>query len=291
MHIFSVSFGVLTSLSALFMDLYNDANLWCWISSYPSGCEGDECIRGRDNFPIFRWSFFFVPLWVCAIVITAIMISIYLSVRQRESEAIAASENDGGRRSSLVRLSMTKDRKSFAFGNSGLFCSPVFPGDRGIPTSDSTQQKEDEDRPKRKGRRPSKQTVNLPAREASLAAEQRPSIIIPQNLAEIFKSMKSVNRQYTEQSDAEFVLQMIESLPSAKQQAVQMNSFGSRAVYMQALYYTCAFYITYTFATVNRLVQQVTGKTYFPIVFLHAMLLPLQGFFNGKVSKAHFSEF
>jgi hypothetical protein len=88
--------------------------------------------------------------------------------------------------------------------------------------------------------------------------------------------------KHSDEADVEFVLKTIESLPSAREQAVEMNSFGSRAVYMQALYYTCAFYTTYTFATVNRLVQQATGKTYFPIIFLHAILIPLQGFFNGQ---------
>jgi hypothetical protein len=83
--------------------------------------------------------------------------------------------------------------------------------------------------------------------------------------------------------DARDVLKAIEAMPSVTVQNVAQNAFGSRAVFKQAMYYTCAFYVSYTFATVNRIVQQMSGESYFPLLFLHILLLPLQGFFNVLV--------
>lgn len=287
MHIFSVSFGLLTSLSALLMDLYNNADLWCWIAAYPSGCEGDECIRGRDDFETFRWAFFFVPLWVCAFFITIVMVSIYRTVRKREVLANADSEREGGgRRNSLIRPSLTKaaSRKTFLFGNPLLRFS-VFAGDH---SPDSTQKPEQAESPRQNRRRPTKPAERPSLHGASLTPAQRPSMVLPRKVADMFKSMTATGFQTNDESDADFVLKTIETLPSAKEQAAEVHTFGSRAVYMQALYYTCAFYITYTFATVNRLVQQFTGNTYFPIIFLHVCLIPLQGLFNRKFDALFF---
>lgn len=63
------SFG--TAVSSVSLSLINDANLWCWIAPLPADCKdswtyGDEgnCQRG-DNAWIYRWAFYFAPLWFC----------------------------------------------------------------------------------------------------------------------------------------------------------------------------------------------------------------------------------
>jgi hypothetical protein len=68
--VFVFNFGIAT-YSIAFTDLINAANLWCWIAPFPSDCLdswrfGDEgnCIRG-DNAWIYRWAFYFAPLWAC----------------------------------------------------------------------------------------------------------------------------------------------------------------------------------------------------------------------------------
>jgi hypothetical protein len=59
MHFLALSFGFGTATSGVFLNLYNDADLWCWIAPYPVGCDDsrnyDEttCIRG-DNASIYR---------------------------------------------------------------------------------------------------------------------------------------------------------------------------------------------------------------------------------------------
>jgi hypothetical protein len=116
---------------------------------------------------------------------------------------------------------------------------------------------------------------------------RRQSVVIPVQMVDLFsKSMAHMNfsDSMRAREDAEYVIQTIESLPSAREQVVEMNAFGSRAVFMQSFYYTLAFYVTFTFATANRIIQQLTGNTYFPVIFLHSLFIPLQGFFNRKLS-------
>ena len=69
MHAIAVTWGVGTALVAVFMDLINEANLWCWIAPYPDDCldsrrypDDANCQRG-DNAWIYRWAFFYAPLW------------------------------------------------------------------------------------------------------------------------------------------------------------------------------------------------------------------------------------
>ncbi|KAG7352305.1 hypothetical protein IV203_008353 [Nitzschia inconspicua] len=265
MHIFSISFGLLTSLSALFMRLYNNANLWCWISSYPSACVGDECVRGRDDFEVFRWGFFYIPLWSCALVVTVTMIFIYRTVRQREFRAISDSQNARGRRTSLIRpsLSNTPFHQSVVFGNNPSFRFSIFLGGRNPSSVPSKQPQAETNTTTIKGRLSSKGVINTAAQSndrASSVAERRSSMIMPRKMAEMFKPMNSRKVNEIHESDAEFVLQTIEALPSAREQAVEMNTFGS----------------------------PIDGQIYFPIIFLHAMLLPLQGLFNFMVYRYYF---
>jgi hypothetical protein len=77
MHIVANVLGWVTSLTMLGMGYMNDANLWCWIAAYPAGClntyqfgyppENEfPCTRGNYAW-IFRWSFYFAPVWLSII--------------------------------------------------------------------------------------------------------------------------------------------------------------------------------------------------------------------------------
>lgn len=73
-HCVSWTLSLGTSIAALFLGLFNEAALWCWISSFPSGCantrSGDaECERG-DHAWVYRWAFYYSPLWFSIIMIT-----------------------------------------------------------------------------------------------------------------------------------------------------------------------------------------------------------------------------
>jgi len=57
----------------------------------------------------------------------------------------------------------------------------------------------------------------------------------------------------------------------------------SKQVAVQGYWYCGAFYLTWLFPTVTRLVQLIAGKTPYPLILITAMFVPIQGFFNFLV--------
>jgi hypothetical protein len=59
MHLMAVAFGLISATAGVFLDLYNNASLWCWIAPFPVGCEDSRsdgettCIRGVNSW-IYR---------------------------------------------------------------------------------------------------------------------------------------------------------------------------------------------------------------------------------------------
>jgi hypothetical protein len=62
--------------------------------------------------------------------------------------------------------------------------------------------------------------------------------------------------------------------------AIVIDLPRTKQVASQAALYILAFYLTYIFATINRILQQVDGFTPFWVVIMHSLTLPLQGFWN-----------
>jgi hypothetical protein len=48
----------------------------------------------------------------------------------------------------------------------------------------------------------------------------------------------------------------------------------------EAFMYVGAFFLTWIFGTITRMIQAINGKTHYPLVVLMAFFFPLQGFFN-----------
>jgi hypothetical protein len=75
-----------TAIAGLPLKLFNNANLWCWIAPLPSTCVSDpavDCIRGH-HAEIYRWAFFYGPLWIMISIVTFNMIVLLLYVRKLE---------------------------------------------------------------------------------------------------------------------------------------------------------------------------------------------------------------
>lgn len=67
MHGIAFVWGFGTAITSASLRLFNDANLWCWIAPFPAGCldnDAVECERGGNAW-IYRWVFYFAPLWFC----------------------------------------------------------------------------------------------------------------------------------------------------------------------------------------------------------------------------------
>lgn len=75
MHLVCFVWAFGTAMYSALAGLLNNANLWCWIAPLPADCkdswtygtaeEGNPnpCIRG-DNVWVYRFGFYFIPLWV-----------------------------------------------------------------------------------------------------------------------------------------------------------------------------------------------------------------------------------
>ena len=92
MHGCTIIFGVGTSFVCLGLGMFNNSNLWCWINALPKGCKqsynnGGEttCTRG-DNAEIFRWLFFYAPLWAAIFGSMVTMYMLWKVVRMQEEK-------------------------------------------------------------------------------------------------------------------------------------------------------------------------------------------------------------
>jgi len=92
LHFIPLSFASITSFSAIPLKLYNNSNLWCWIAPAPASCLGsflnngiNDCERGNNAW-IYRWAFFYAPLWCTVVVSIIIMFLIILYVGKTENK-------------------------------------------------------------------------------------------------------------------------------------------------------------------------------------------------------------
>jgi len=115
-HTVAVLVGMGTAAVALAFELYNPAGWQCWIASSPVGCteswemedenisqpgqQNDSnsstaaedavmivpCTRG-DNASVFRWFFFFLPLWSCILVATVALYQVYSAFQKQDQVA------------------------------------------------------------------------------------------------------------------------------------------------------------------------------------------------------------
>jgi hypothetical protein len=92
MHAYALLFGIGTSAAGVALDLYNN-DIWeCWISPMPLDCKESwdnhgetTCIRG-NNASLYRWVFYYAPLWCAILFVTVVMFLVYRAVRSVEKK-------------------------------------------------------------------------------------------------------------------------------------------------------------------------------------------------------------
>jgi hypothetical protein len=89
-HAFSIAWGLGTAVASLFLTLFNQVGWDCWIGGYPLGCKESwnnngvtTCTRG-DNGSLYKWAFYYAPLWLMITLVTALMCLVYWTVREQE---------------------------------------------------------------------------------------------------------------------------------------------------------------------------------------------------------------
>lgn len=205
-----------------------------------------------------RWALYYGPLWLIIVLVSLIMFAVYRYVR---NEAMAHKNRVDGkeRRSSFIKKpSSWRDMKPNSFIK------------RQKKTNGGEKRILQERHPEHRGK------------HGQLHASSNSLVLSRSN------RLEESSQADAEINDIDHVISAIEKLPSATHQTMDVHQFASKIVFWQSVMYTFAFYITFTFATINRLVFQFTGKTYFALLFLHVLLMPLQGFFNVMIYRYGF---
>lgn len=94
-HSISLIIPMFTAAYSVQKDYINPTYSFCWISEYPDGCIGDECIRGEKS-QILRIFFLQIPIGICTIIVIYSMVKLHRYVKLFEETTF--------RRSNLVRM-------------------------------------------------------------------------------------------------------------------------------------------------------------------------------------------
>lgn len=130
-HIIPNAFGFATATTALVLKQYNSANWDCWIAPLPADCTSSheinkgntdltetDCDRG-DNANIFRWAFFFAPLWAsiafCILAMTLVHRTMKKSEVKYRKKYRFAQANVGNKRQVSDEVKKQSIRYSLAF--------------------------------------------------------------------------------------------------------------------------------------------------------------------------------
>jgi hypothetical protein len=253
LHAVSIMFPLATCIACLALDLFNNANLWCWIAPYPLDCVGsgikgndDPCIRGNNAWK-YRWGFYFVPLWLCIVTAVVNMALVYRYVRSKDERTLKYRRPQVRfREDAMVHYPVpdSESRSSAARRGSTLELMTGSSGVLSIPDATS-----------------SVLLTEIDSKGAS-ATDGCDS--------------DSVASQETRQSARSIVSSRVREW--REQRIQRMNDLRrSQEVWQQAFWYTFAFLWTHLFSTVNRTLQLSIGHTFFPLLLLHSFFDPFQG--------------
>lgn len=78
LHAVPILWGLSTAIAGIPLTIFNSANLWCWIAPYQD--------RGT-NADLYRWVFFYGPLWIMIGIVTGCVIFIFHHVLSLEAKS------------------------------------------------------------------------------------------------------------------------------------------------------------------------------------------------------------
>lgn len=305
MHLCAVGFGIVTAVVSLKLTLFNNADLWCWIAPLPFDCKESHiygfttCIRG-DNAFIYRWAFFYAPLWLCMFTVLVLNGLAYWHAKTGEKDAMDREANH-------VALHGNRTARDILSGQPNT-----------NPKHNVTSMRLNNPRHRRatilKGgsvKRPSFFGFEPFESEGNREGHSHIpsfSMVLPEKIVERLRShglfrnfsgdtschisnsesRKDPKHSSTNSADIRHVLQVIEDYPSAARQYTAAYQFGTRIVVSQCLAYTAFFFLAWTFSSVNRVVQHSTNTNFFGLLLCQSIFEPLQGLFNVLVYRYAF---
>jgi G protein-coupled glucose receptor regulating Gpa2 len=73
-HVLPVGWALITAIAGLPLEIFNSANLWCWIANDPAG------VRNTST-DVYRWALFYGPLWLAIVFVTICLVVVFAYVR------------------------------------------------------------------------------------------------------------------------------------------------------------------------------------------------------------------
>jgi len=315
MHIsvFVLSFG--TAMVCLCLDLYNFATLWCWIAEYPLGCEGDSCIHGQHAW-VFRYAFYFAPIWTMIAFACVSMISVYNSVKKKDAQSLRyrrpelrfSSKKGSGPVSDGDSSSHGELATSEVIDSAGI--SNELRGTSSLGFSPSSVNLAMPLPTRKTGRLATLFMKDKLSKKVNQMNEVNSQSIVPDQSCDCgiaaansaaqtpYMPSQALNPLSSSPSDSTFSLLHPPSDSSAtlvghsrkkflvlkkvrqwhqERRKKQLELQKSHDVFVQACCYLGIFLLTYFFSTINRAWQFVTGDTNFIITLIHSFVDPLQG--------------
>lgn len=251
-----------TAFSAVALNLFNNANLWCWIAPLPLDCKdslrypADEanCERG-DNAWLYRWLFYFIPLWICIAISIVATFMFYCSVKKREA-ATFHYRHPSVSRVSRGHSSFSEHHRTMEMSNNlGNVSNQL-----GAESEAQPAQQEDD------GEGVSPNSMN---NDSSIGGSSNRRASMTRRAS---SSILGIGRELRRRMS---VRSSIANDPT--------HNPRSKEVLQQAAFFTFGFWVTHLFSTLNRTIQLVRGDTFFIFIVLHSWFDPLQGFTNFVV--------
>lgn len=244
--------GASTSIAGLAMELYNPADWVCWIAPFPPGCEDDSptnpCTRGI-NADLYRMVFSYAIVWVVFGVLAITMGMIYRKVRATELK--------------------TAKYKASSFLGSNVQPPSRQPSD---PDMLETKPKSEHEEPKQD------QNQNQEQEQQSTPPEQVHEPCSEE--APVAPASEPLERQDSAVYSNDSVDTLNSTRPNKRcRQSQRASSTLTRTVMNQSIMYMGAFYLTFIFGTIAR-VLQIWNITFYPIFVCMTLFFPLQGFWQ-----------
>eukprot|EP00562_Extubocellulus_spinifer_P028623 CAMPEP_0178655324 /NCGR_PEP_ID=MMETSP0698-20121128/24219_1 /TAXON_ID=265572 /ORGANISM="Extubocellulus spinifer, Strain CCMP396" /LENGTH=334 /DNA_ID=CAMNT_0020297283 /DNA_START=323 /DNA_END=1328 /DNA_ORIENTATION=- len=99
MHVFIMFLAFGTAFVGLGMGWYHDSTLWCWFNGSPKGCkqswrnDGVTTCEQGDNTQIFRWAFYYAWLWFAIAGTMLNMFLLWRAVKKEEKNSVRWTMN------------------------------------------------------------------------------------------------------------------------------------------------------------------------------------------------------
>jgi len=289
-HLLPFLWAAGTATAAGILDILHSANLWCWIAPPSNPTEAKPTVTAQQ-VDIFRWVFFYAPLWLAISIVTIHLLLLFKHVRRvtlKSEKHSYVGQTNNIRTSACVRATTNHD--SFYFDQGFFERKPPFRTTAPLvddPIDDSIKEQIDDpnddpnDDPMNASMDDSiHDSVDEQAFQMQESASPQTSRVPTNSLPSRTSSSESVSRSRRSILSSTFSRSNVH--PSTPQQP---SIFAKRRqrVLGQCLRYALAFYATWIPITIVRIMQTIHYQPNYVFFVFAAMCTPLQGAPNFMV--------